>query len=65
MQHKRRGRKAKTRTAAAEPAKSLADKRRPRQLAPKEKRERLKPISLHPLDFDEAIRRLLPHPGRK
>ncbi len=58
MQRKRRGRKA-------EPKPTAADRRRPRQLAPKEKRERLKPISLHPLTFDEAVRRLLPRTGDK
>ncbi len=33
--------------------------RKPRPRAPEKKRERLRPVSLHPLDFDEAMRGLL------
>lgn len=45
MQSKKRGAKAKKR------------KRKPKAGA--DKRERLKPVSLHPLEFDEAMRRLV------
>jgi len=31
--------------------------------ATKKKKERLRPVSLHPLSFDEAMRALVPPPG--
>jgi len=35
----------------------------PRQLPPKEGRERLKPISLHGMSLDDVLKRLVQHPG--
>ena len=49
---------------AEAPRKSTATKRAVRPL---KKKERLRPVSLHPLDFDTAIRGLLaidPHPKK-
>jgi hypothetical protein len=51
MQPKRRSRKAESR--------KRQKRKRPRQLAPADKRERLKPISLHGMDFDDVIKRLV------
>jgi hypothetical protein len=35
----------------------------PRQLPPKEGRERLKPISLHGMTLDDVLKRLVRYPG--
>ena len=47
------------------PRKKKAGKKKrppPRQLPPKEGRERLKPISLHGMEFDDILRRLVKAP---
>ena len=49
-----------TRRLTTKPSAKRNKKRRPpAQLEPAHKRERLKPISLHPLTFEEAIDRIL------
>jgi hypothetical protein len=47
--------------AATTPQKRTAAKRAVR---PRKKKERLKPVSLHPLDFDTAMRGLLCVPAK-
>lgn len=43
----------------AEKSKRQKKRNPPRQLPPKHERERLKPVSLHPLTFDQALDALI------